>query len=63
MNSLLTAKQAAEIFGMSLASLYKMVKLGSIPSYAVGPKSSGVRFDSDELKAALRRPCSAEEQR
>ena len=35
---------------------YKLAKAGIIPSYAVGPKQTGVRFRRSEVLAALRRP-------
>lgn len=41
---------------------YKLAKVGIIPSYAVGPKQTGVRFRRSEVLAALRRPAKSEEQ-
>jgi hypothetical protein len=42
--------------GIPRGSIYKMAKLGLIPSYRVGPKQSGVRFKRSEVLSALRRP-------
>lgn len=53
---LVTVKEAANALGMSVGSLYRLAKAGAVPSYAVGPRRSGVRFSISELKAALRRP-------
>lgn len=39
---------------------YKLAKAGVLPSYAVGPKQSGVRFRRSEVLAALRRPALRE---
>ncbi len=39
---------------------YKLAKAGIIPSYAVGPKQTGVRFRRSEVLAALRRPAARE---
>jgi hypothetical protein len=39
---------------------YKLAKGGIIPSYAVGPKQTGVRFRRSEVLAALRRPTMSE---
>ena len=39
---------------------YKLAKQGTIPSYLVGPKQTGVRFRRSEVLAALRRPASHE---
>jgi len=41
-------------------SAYKLAKAGIIPSYAVGPKQTGVRFRRSEVLAALRRPTVGE---
>jgi hypothetical protein len=38
------------------SSAYRLAKRGIIPSYAVGPKQTGVRFRRSEVLAALRRP-------
>ena len=55
-DNLVTVKEAAEAVGMGVGSLYRLAKAGIVPSYAVGPRRSGVRFSIAELKAALRRP-------
>ena len=52
---LLTVKQAAAVLGVAQSSLYRMCKRGTVPSYAVGARGTGVRVDISEAKAALRR--------
>ena len=56
----LTATELAERLGMGKGSVYKLAKAGKIPSYAVGPKLTGLRFDLEEVLAVLRRPVRAE---
>ena len=41
---------------MPKGTAYKMAKAGQLPSYAVGAKGRGVRFNVPEVLAALRRP-------
>lgn len=53
---LLTAAEVAEQLCMSTGSVYRLAASGAIPSYAVGPKLRGRRFDLDEVRAALHRP-------
>ena len=52
----LTAMELSERLRVSKGSVYKLAKSGKIPSYAVGPKLTGLRFDLDEVLAVLRRP-------
>lgn len=54
-DALVSAKEAAKAVGMGPGSLYRLAKAGKIPSYAAGPRLSGVRFSIPELKEALRR--------
>lgn len=42
--------------GLPKSSLYRLAKRGLIPCYRVGPKMTGVRFLSEEVLSALRRP-------
>ncbi len=54
-DALVSAKEAANALGMGASSLYRLAKAGKVPSYAVGPQLSGVRFSIIEVKQALRR--------
>ncbi len=51
---LVNATEAARQLGMAKSSLYRMASSGIVPSYAVGMKKSGVRFDVEEVRQALR---------
>lgn len=51
-----TVAQLEEAGIIKRGSAYKLAKAGLIPSYAVGPKQTGVRFRRSEVLAALRRP-------
>jgi len=53
---LISVRQAAGQLGMAPSSLYRLCKNGTVPSYAVGSKGSGVRIDIREARTALRRP-------
>jgi hypothetical protein len=53
---LVTAKEASRAVGMSAHSLYHLARARRVPSYAAGPKLSGIRFSISELREALRRP-------
>jgi len=53
---LVGAAVVARQLGMNRSSVYRMAKAGKIPSYAAGPKLSGIRFSLSELREALRRP-------
>lgn len=52
---LVGAKEAAKAVGMGTRSLYRLAKAGRVPSYAAGPKLTGVRFSISEVKEALKR--------
>ena len=52
--NLVTALEAARILCVSTGALYKMARLGTIPSYRVGAQRRAVRFDLQELRDALR---------
>lgn len=57
---LVTAKVVSEAMGMAPSQVYRLAKRGmnngGIPSYLVGEKKGGVRFDLREVREALRRP-------
>ncbi len=53
---LVKARVIASIFNEALSSVYRAAKTGEIPSYNVGPKRGGVRFNIEEVREALRRP-------
>ena len=53
---LVDAATAAHQLGTTRSSLYRLAKAGKIPSYACGPRLSGVRFDLAEVREVLRRP-------
>ena len=52
---LVKAMRLEELKILPKDTAYKMARAGLIPSYSVGPKRGGVRFDADEVLAALRR--------
>jgi predicted DNA-binding transcriptional regulator AlpA len=54
-DTLVSAKEAARAVGMGPSSLYRLAKAGKIPSYAAGPRLTGIRFSIPELREALRR--------
>lgn len=54
--TLVDAMALAKHLGQAKSSIYRLAKSGKIPSYAAGPNLHGLRFDLDEVKAALRRP-------
>ncbi len=56
MNSivLVDAATVAAQLGQAKSSIYKLSKMGLIPSYAAGPRLRGRRFDLEEVKAALK---------
>jgi hypothetical protein len=63
MSELLETAAALEKAGIiKRGCAYKLAKAGIIPSYAVGPKQTGVRFRRSEVLAALRRPAKSESQ-
>jgi predicted DNA-binding transcriptional regulator AlpA len=53
---LVTARVVSEAMGMAQSQVYRLAKSGQIPSYQVGEKKGGVRFDLREVREALRRP-------
>lgn len=57
--SLVKARVVGERLGMAASQVYRLAKAGKIPSYCVGEKQSGIRFDLTEVKAALRRSTQA----
>jgi excisionase family DNA binding protein len=54
--ALVTASGLEERGILKKGTAYRMAKQGHIPSYAVGSKGRGIRFQVDEVLAALRRP-------
>jgi predicted DNA-binding transcriptional regulator AlpA len=56
---LVTARVVSEAMGMAQSQVYRLAKRGinngGIPSYQVGEKRGGVRFDLNEVRHALRR--------
>jgi predicted DNA-binding transcriptional regulator AlpA len=56
MDSLVRASVVSERFGMAQSQVYRLARSGAIPSYVVGEKKGGVRFDLREVRVALRRP-------
>lgn len=56
--NLLTAKQTAQKLGVTLGTLYRMVRAGVIPTVRIGTGRS-LRFDFEEVKSALTRSPSA----
>ena len=53
-DTLVDATTVAAHLGQAKSSIYRMAKLGLIPSYAAGPRLRGRRFDLAEVRAALR---------
>ena len=52
---LVKASVVSQRLGMAQSQVYKLAKSGAIPSYCVGEKKTGIRFDLTEVRAALRR--------
>lgn len=52
---LVRARVVSEAMGMAQSQVYRLAKSGQIPSYQVGEKKGGVRFDLQEVRQALRR--------
>lgn len=56
---LVAARVVSEAMGMASSQVYRLAKRGlnegGIPSYQVGEKRGGVRFDLREVREALRR--------
>ena len=59
---LVTAKVVSEAMGMAPSQVYRLAKLAKIPSFQVGEKKGGVRFDLREVREALRRPAKGQAQ-
>jgi hypothetical protein len=55
-SALVDATELARQLGQAKSSIYRLHKRGLIPAYAAGPHLRGLRFDVNEVKAALRRP-------
>ena len=51
LEKLLTAKQAAEILGLSYPQVYRLAKSHALPCVRVGPRR--LRFDPPQLRAWL----------
>ncbi len=52
---LVTARVVGEAMGMATSQVYRLSRSGAVPSYSVGEKKGGVRFDLREVREALRR--------
>ena len=52
---LVGADRCSHALGITPGCLYRMAREGLVPSYRVGSRQRGVRFDLDEVRAALRR--------
>jgi len=52
---LVTARVVSEALGMAQSQVYRLSRAGAIPSFSVGAKRGGVRFDLNEVRQALRR--------
>ena len=59
-NQLKTAREIEQGMGIRRSSIYRMQKLGLVPSYRVGPKLTGIRFLESEILVALRTPAVSE---
>lgn len=59
-NVLVNAEELARQLGQAKSSIYRLASRGVIPAYSAGPHLRGLRFDVEEVKAALRRPVIAE---
>ncbi len=57
---LVRARVVAKDIDAAISSVYRAAKTGKIPSYNVGPKQGGVRFDLEEVREALRRPVNGQ---
>ena len=54
----MTARELQEERGISQRTVYRLAKARLIPAYRVGVKRRGLRFDADEVLAALRQPAT-----
>jgi excisionase family DNA binding protein len=59
--TLVDASTVAEKLGQARSSIYRLARAGRIPSYAAGPRRTGLRFSVEEVMAALRRPMASSE--
>jgi predicted DNA-binding transcriptional regulator AlpA len=53
--ALVTARIVAERLAMAQSQVYRLARSGAIPSFSVGAKRGGIRFDLNEVRQALRR--------
>lgn len=53
---LVSAAEAAHALGIARSTLYRIASAKLIPSYAVGLKAGGRRFNVQEVREALRIP-------
>lgn len=54
--ALINAVALSRALGMARSQVYRLAKQRVIPSYLVGARRGGVRFDLAEVKEALKRP-------
>lgn len=57
---LMMAKDVAHTLGISLGTLYRMVRTGKLPAIRIGT-GRGLRFDLDEVRSALAKEVSRPE--
>lgn len=57
-NRLVTASEIERMGVLRKGTAYRMAKVGKLPHYVVGTRTRGIRFNVDEVLAALRRPSS-----
>jgi excisionase family DNA binding protein len=55
-----TARELFEAHGIPRGTIYRLAKAGIIPSYKMGVKGRGLRFNAEEVLQALRKPAKAE---
>jgi hypothetical protein len=60
-HSLVSADICARALDITRGCLYRMARQGLVPSYRVGVQQRGLRFDVEEVKAALRRDDAQDE--
>lgn len=58
--TLVTAVELEERGILKRGTVFRMARLGLIPSYRVGVKGRGLRFCVAEVLGALRRPASSD---
>lgn len=54
-DKLVKARVVAETLGMAQSQVYLLARSSAIPSFSVGAKRGGVRFDLNEVRHVLRR--------